>query len=54
MCHSLYQFLALGVNARGTYLREHGEFLSNGGEASGLFAFYTLHDYFVEVVFDLE
>ena len=51
---SLYQFNALDVDARGTYLWEHGQFLSNGGDGSGLFAFYSLHDYFVEVIFDLE
>ena len=50
----LYQFAALEVSARGTYLWEHGQFLSNGGDGSGLFAFYSLHDYFVEVIFDLE
>ena len=50
----LYEFTALDVNARGTYLWEHGQFLSNGGDGSGLFAFYSLHDYFVEVIFDLE
>ena len=51
---SLYQFNALDVSSRGTYLWEHGQFLSNGGDDSGLFAFYSLHDYFVEVIFDLE
>jgi len=50
----LYQFNALDVSSRGTYLWEHGEFLSNGGDESGPFAFYSLHDYFVEVIFDLE
>jgi len=51
---TLYQFTALDVNARGTYLWDHGQFLSNGGDGTGLFAFYSLHDYFVEVIFDLE
>ena len=51
---SLYQFNALDVSSRGTYLWEQGQFLSNGGDATGLFAFYSLHDYFVEVIFDLE
>lgn len=50
----IYQFTTLHSNARGSYLWEHGQFLSNGGDATGLFAFYSLHDYFVEVIFDLE
>lgn len=51
---TLYEFNALDVNARGTYLWANGEFLANGSDHTGPFAFYSLHDYFVEVVFDLE
>jgi len=51
---TLYLFNSLEVNARGTYLWDHGQFLANGGDESGLFAFYSLHDYFVEVIIDLE
>lgn len=50
----LYEFNALDVNARGDYLWAHGEFLAHGGDHTGPFAFYSLHDYFVEVLFDLE
>lgn len=50
----LYEFNALDVNARGTYLWANGEFLANGADHTGPFAFYSLHDYFVEVLFDLE
>ena len=51
---TLYEFNALDPNARGTYLWAHGEFIANGGDEIGPFVFYRLHDYFVEVVFDLE
>ena len=50
----LYEFNALDVNARGTYLWSNGEFIGHGGDHTGPFAFYSLHDYFVEVLFDLE
>jgi len=42
------------VNARGVYLWEHGEFITYGGDVTGPFAFYQLHDFYVEVLFDLE
>jgi hypothetical protein len=50
----LYEFNALDVKARGEHLWAHGEFLAHGGDHTGPFAFYSLHDYFVEVLFDLE
>jgi len=51
---TLYDFLRLNVNARGDYLWEHGVFLAHGGDQVGPSAFYQLHDFYVEVVFDLE
>ncbi len=51
---TLYEFNALNMNTRGSYLWEHGEFLAHGGDHTGPFAFYSLHDYFVEVVYDVE
>ena len=50
----LYAFNALDVNPRGRYLWANGEFIGHGGDNTGPFAFYSLHDYFVEVLFDLE
>jgi hypothetical protein len=44
----------LDLNPRGDCLWVHDEFLAHGGDHTGPFAFYSLHDYFVEVVFDLE
>jgi len=52
--HGLYEFNALDVYARGVYLWANGEFLAHGADHTGPFAFYSLHDYFVEVLFDLE
>jgi hypothetical protein len=52
--HGLYAFNALDVNARGDYLWARGEFIAHGGDDTGPYAFYALHDYFVEALFDLE
>lgn len=51
---TLYEFLKLDVNARGTYLWEHGTFITNSADEIGLSAFYQLHDFYVDVMFDLE
>lgn len=51
---TLYEFNALDVNKRGDYLWANGEFLCNGGDHVGPSAFYQLHDFYVEVLFDLE
>ena len=50
----LYEFNALDVNSRGEYLWAHGEFLAHGGDHTGPFAFYSLQDYSVELLFDFE
>lgn len=51
---TLYEYLKLDLSARGTYLWAHGSFIANGSDGTSPAAFYSLHDYFVEVVFDLE
>lgn len=51
---TFYQYVGLDVNARGKYLWEHGTFIAHGDDGTAPCAFYSLHDWFVEVVFDLE
>lgn len=51
---TLYEFVRLDVNARADYLWAHGSFVTNYGDVNGPSAFYALHDYFVEVIFDPE
>lgn len=51
---TLYEYTRLDVNARADYLWAHGTFLANGNDGTAPAAYYSLEDFFVEVVFDLE
>lgn len=39
---------------RGLYLWQNGGVIAHGNDGTALCAFYTLHDFYVEVVFGLE
>jgi hypothetical protein len=45
---TLYQFNALGMDARAVYLWEHGEYITGAVEQFRS-NFYALHGYYVEV-----
>lgn len=51
---TLYEYLKLDVNAKGDYLWAHGEIVARSVDAVSLSAFYSLHDFYVEVVMDQE
>ena len=48
----LYEFNALDLNSRASYLWEHGALITEAVDAKGRSLFYSMHGYFVEVEYD--
>ena len=49
---TFYQYVGLSLKERADYLWQHGSFIANGHDGVAPSAFYSLHDWFVEVVID--